>query len=370
MLFRRLVTGSAVVLSVVLVAASPASAATVSTPLATGLLGPLQIAVGSDGTLYVGENFAARLTAISRDGTSRTLASVGGPDDLYAEVAGVAADGRGTVTFTSSVVHGDGSFSGLVQRVQPNGRLMTLGDVGNYEATVNPDHVNSYGFSDLDTACASQVPPEIGADPYSGIVDAHPYSVAIMPDGSRIVGDAAGNDLVRVGANGGVSTLAVLPPQPLVLTQDMVDENNAGTDEEGNPNPILPDCVVGHAYAFEPVPTDVELGPDGMLYVSTLPGGPESPAFAGRGSVYRVDPASGTSTRIATGFTGSTNLAVAPDGTVYVAELFADQVSKVVAGAPVAVASVTMPAALEWANGKLYASTDTFGAGNIVTITP
>ncbi len=53
----------------------------------------------------------------------------------------------------------------------------------------------------------------------------------------------------------------------------------------------LPDCVVGVTYAFEPVPTDVEVGKDGYLYVTTLPGGPESPALGARGS-------SGRSTRI------------------------------------------------------------------------
>lgn len=33
----------------------------------------------------------------------------------------------------------------------------------------------------------------------------------------------------------------------------------------------------GAPHNFEPVPIDVEIGDDGMLYVSTLPGGPEGP---------------------------------------------------------------------------------------------
>ena len=31
----------------------------------------------------------------------------------------------------------------------------------------------------------------------------------------------------------------------------------------------LPDCVVGVTYAFESVPTDVEVGPDGQLKIET-----------------------------------------------------------------------------------------------------
>ena len=39
----------------------------------------------------------------------------------------------------------------------------------------------------------------------------------------------------------------------------------------------LPSCTVGKKFAFEAVPTDVEVGPDGQLYVTSLPGGPEDP---------------------------------------------------------------------------------------------
>ena len=72
----------------------------------------------------------------------------------------------------------------------------------------------------------------------------------------------------------------------------------------------------------------------------------------------------------ADGFAGATNLAVTPWGTIYVSELFGGQVSKVVKGGPKPVAMLPSPAALEWANGKLYVGTDAFGSGKIQTITP
>ena len=135
---------------------------------------------------------------------------------------------------------------------------------------------------------------------------------------------------------------------------------------------LLPPCVAGSTFIAEPVPTDVEIGKDGFLYVSTLPGGPEDPSLGARGSVYKVNPWNGTSRLLATGFAGATNLAIGPRGTIYVSELFGNQISKIVHGAPVPVVSLPDPSGLEWANGKLYVGIDTFdpdGNGKIVTVT-
>ncbi|RZU75934.1 hypothetical protein EV384_4512 [Micromonospora kangleipakensis] len=338
-------------MALVLPSATPAAAATASAPIVDGLAGPLQLAVGSDGTVYVSQSFAGKLTAVGKKGTTDLVSTPG------AEIAGVAADGPGTVTFTTSGESEDGFFA-EVRRVLASGKVRALGDVGEYEATVNPDQVNSYGFQGLAPGCAEQVPVEIGGDPYPGIVESHPYSVAILPDGSRIVGDAAGNDIVRVAPNGRISTVAVLPPQPFVVTAEVA----AGIG--------LPECTVGKTYNFEPVPTDVELGPDGLLYVSSLPGGPEDPSLGARGSVYSVNLATGHVAEVAGGFLTATNLAVAPDGTIYVAEMFGNRISTVSAGGAEPFAEVPTPAALEWANGRLYATVDAFGNGSVVTFTP
>ena len=58
--------------------------------------------------------------------------------------------------------------------------------------------------------------------------------------------------------------------------------------------------------------------------------------------------------RLAKGFLGATNLAVG-GGHVYVSELFAGQVSKVVGGHGVPVAALPGPLGLEYAGGNLYA---------------
>ncbi|MDQ3326689.1 MAG: ScyD/ScyE family protein [Actinomycetota bacterium] len=336
----------ATAMSLVLPLAATATAAPVSAPLATGLDSPLGLAVGSDGTVYVAQSFAGMLTAIDKNGT-RTVAQ-----EDEAGIAGVDARGAGTLVYTTSAGSEEGGVTAAsLKRVLPNGRTRTLADVLAYETENNPDKVNSYGFLDLGAECKATLPPFIPGDPYDGEVDANPYSVLTVP-GGWVIADAAGNDLLRVSPNGQVRTLAVLPAQPVVITADMAAEFE------------LNDCVVGKTYNAEPVPTDVEMGPDGMLYVSLLAGGPAP------GAVYRVDPRTGAAALLAGGFAGATGLAVAPDGTVYVAELFGGQISKIVGGGPQQVAEVPFPAALEWANGMLYATIDVFGDGKVVTITP
>jgi hypothetical protein len=347
----RIAVAGAAALALVLPTATPGAAATVSAPIIDGLAGPLQLAIGSDGTIYVSQSFAGTLTAVTKKGQVVDVVSTPG-----SSINGVDAKGRGTVTFTT-VGEADDGFFALVKRVLPNGHVRTLADVGEYEATVNPDQGNSYGFQGLTPECAAMVPEEIGGEPYPGLIDSNPYSVAILP-GSRAIADAGGNDIVRVAPNGRISTIAVLPPSPFVVTAEVA----AGVG--------LPDCTIGSTYNFEPVPTDVELGPDGLLYVSSLPGGPEDPSLGARGAVYSINPATGEVTKVADGFLGATNVAVTPDGTIYVAEMFGNQISTVSDGGAEPLVDVPSPAAVEWSNGKLYATVDVFGNGAVVTVTP
>ncbi|MBD0292260.1 MAG: ScyD/ScyE family protein [Jiangellaceae bacterium] len=333
--------------------ALPAAAQTVSDPIVGGMAGPLSLAVGSDGTVYVAQSFAGTLTAIDKKGGATDLASVPG-----ASLSGVEALGRGTVTYTTRVPGGPAPVTSAgLWRVQPNGKVRLVADLLAFEEENNPDQVNSYGFQDLTPECAAQVPEEIGGEPYTGIVDSHPYSV-LLSDGSWIVADAGGNDILRVQANGEISVVAVLSPQPFVVMAEVAEAQG------------LPECTIGSTYNFEPVPTDVELGPDGLLYVTLLPGGPEDPSLGARGSVYSIDPDTGEVALVASGFLGATGLAVAPDGTIYVAELFGNRISTVSGAGAEPFVEVPSPAAVEWANGVLYATIDVFGNGSVVTITP
>ncbi len=293
------------------------------------------------------QSFAGTISLVSKRGVVTDLVTEPG-----GFTGGVAAGPFGTVLYL--VGNEEGTF--LKLRL-PNGTVRTLADLGTYEATKNPDQFNQYGFQGLDQDCIDQLPDIPGIAPYSGEINSNPYELVLTPFGA-LVADAGGNDILLVDWAGRIRTIAVLPPRPEVISQEQAEAFG------------LPTCTFGKTLNFEPVPTDVELGRRGELYVSSLPGGPEDASLGARGGVFRVDPWKGTSRLIATGFLGATNLAVAPDGTIFVTELFGNRVSKVAHGGPVPVADLTQPAAIEWSKGGLLATADIEGSGKVVRFRP
>jgi hypothetical protein len=141
-----------------------------------------------------------------------------------------------------------------VLRVLPSGDWNYVADVGAYETAVNPD---------------------------GNTIVSNPYGILAEP-GARILTDAAGNALIRIAADGDISTLAVFPSKP--------------------------------ARPFDSVPTSVAVGPDGAYYVGELSG---FPFFAGAANVYRVDPGEAPQVYLA-GFKTIIDIAFGPDGSLYV----------------------------------------------------
>lgn len=377
---KRATTAALSAGALVLPLAAPAAADwTVSEPLAEGLAGPLGLSVNMNGTIFVGESFSGTLTKIDRDGEKSAFVTVAaGPEGPSGEIAGVDARRMAQAAYVTTGGNESGPYAQL-RSVNYRGETRLLADLQAYEEEENPDGDVRYGFLDLPASCVlPEGPPLGGTNGYTGIVEAHPYAVTSDP-GGWVVADAAGNSLVSVRRNGDVSTLAVLPRQELEVTAEartavnaFITEQNEG-NEPGEPDiALLPECVVGSTYAFEPVPTDVELGRDGKLYVTTLPGGPEDPSLGARGKVYSVDRRTGAVEEVAAGFFAATDLALADDGTIFVAELFGGRISQVVDGEPELVAELPTPGALDWHDGVLYAAVDVFGeqGGRVVTLTP
>jgi len=305
--------------------------------LSSDFVGPLQFAV-SHNKVYVADSFTSTLSLI---GQSTPVAT--GPDpSLGGDIAGVAVDpGTRAIAYTAS--NGDHSTTTLTIRAP--GKQPVVADLSGFEKARNPDAAVTYGVRHpsqcvTDALTALDIPVN-----YRGLVDSHPYAVTAIGHGSWAVADAGGNDIVKVDRHGHVSLIAVLPSQPVKVTAAFAAANG------------LPDCAIGVTYKFEAVPTDVEVGPWGALYVTTLPGGPEGPDGGNPGSVYVIDHWSGRPHQIATGFAGATNLAVDGRGTIYVAELSSGTLSKVRHGRPEAVLSLPGLVAVEYANGHLYAST-------------
>jgi hypothetical protein len=153
---------------------------------------------------------------------------------------------------------------GKLYRISPFGRVRAVADISAYEQDANPD-----------------------GNMEEGGVDSNPNSVLARP-GRQYVVDAGGNDLLRVGPTGRISTVAVFPPGPVP------------------PGP-----------PFQAVPTAVVRGPDRALYVSQLTG---FPFPVERANIYRIEPGSEPEV-YAEDLTNVTDLAFGPDGSLYVVEI-------------------------------------------------
>ncbi|MER5751655.1 ScyD/ScyE family protein [Streptomyces sp. NPDC002088] len=156
-------------------------------------------------------------------------------------------------------------------------------------------------------------------NPHKATVESNPYAVLALPDGRKIVADAAGNDLVVVDPSGKARPFTVFPDH---------DRHQA-------------------------VPTSLALGPDGKLYVGELNGEAEKPTAR----VWKVDPRTGKILGWKSGFGSITGIAFNDDGDLYVSQLFASRVTKVSGGKRTNV-QVPFPAgvAVDPYDGKVYVS--------------
>jgi hypothetical protein len=351
----RTIVSAAAACAVVGATAIPAGAADGWTQVAGGLAGPLGLAVGDEGSIYVAELFGGALTVIRPGAEPATL--VEGPIG-----GGVDATGRGNVVYTQS---GPPEFGGSPVATLNSLRGGKSADIKAFEVANDPDGEVLYGVLDPSEACAAAaapLEPIIGPLAQPGDVNPNPYAVAIDTDGTKVVADAGGNGLLRVSANGrSVQLITLLPPVVQELTADviagLIEQINGELPPDVDPLPAdALDACVGEDYSGHPVPTDVEIGPDGNYYVSSLPGFPEQD-----GGVFRVNRWSNAVTRIASGLHGAVDLAVASDGTIYVAELFGGSIAVIEAGVVVDRIPLATPGAVEVRGGTLYATSGVFG---------
>ncbi|MEJ6543014.1 ScyD/ScyE family protein [Brachybacterium paraconglomeratum] len=291
------------------------------------------------------------------------------PDPAGGGISG-AADGRHGATHHLETAVGPTGPESHVIRVDRDGtRTVVSDDLWAHEKEDNPDEAQTYGFSGLDDQCVAEVaaleqsiPPGPEGGPlllneHPGIIESNAYQLTV-DRGTAYVADAAANAILAVDLrSGGISTLAVIPGSAVTFTEQhkaYVDGMLGGA--------TLPDCVVGASYTPEPVPTDVEVGKDGRLYVSTLQGA-LGEAFP-LSTVYKVSPRSGHTRTVADrGMQGATGLAVAPNGDILVAEMFGDAISTITPGRSKArtLFEADAPADVEFARGTVYATTGVFG---------
>jgi hypothetical protein len=277
---------------------SPSPTPTIET-VASGLTAPWGIDTGPFGTVFVAESGTGGIVKIW-NGAQWTIATT------QPGVTDVAFDSWWAVSHVIGAPMEPGGPGNTLGRAFLDGTVVTESDIGAFETANNPDQSQTYGLVDPPAGC--DVPEELAA--YTGRVDSNAYGLLALDNGLRYVADAAGNDILKVGWNGDLSVVAVLPPIPKTLPAELE------TDEGSIP---LPACLQGATYLAEPVPTAVVQGPDGWLYVSGLTGAPELP---GSGVVFRVNPWTGESTVWQDGLTTAVDLAFDNWGRLYVAEVF------------------------------------------------
>jgi glucose/arabinose dehydrogenase len=334
---------AAAALSLVATAFAPAANAADPDTLADGLVSPLTLAVATDGTVYVTENNKSVLDKIAPGGEASPIYA----DEAQREVGGVSVSGD-VVTFTTTGFH-----DSRVYTLTPNGDGYDQAEIANtwaYEKAHNPDGNRTYGISGLSRSCKHRIPKEVRGFVvrYHGIKDSHPYATAVV-GATTYVADAAGNAILAVDATG-VSTVAVLPAVKVTVNKKL--RKGLG----------LPKCTQGRTFKGEPVPTDVEVGPDGKLYVTTLGGGLGESLPVG--AVYQVDPATGAVASQGSGLFGPVGLAISPTGTAYISQLFAGNVlAKPLGGDPSVFTEVSGgPGGVELNGTDLYVTdTDLFG---------
>ncbi|HEY0867983.1 MAG TPA: ScyD/ScyE family protein [Fimbriimonas sp.] len=276
-------------LSVVLTTLSSPALAETATTIMMGLNSPRGLAIGPDGSVYVAEAGNGGATEVTvgseafflgnsgrisryRKGVQEEvvtgLPSLIGPHgvmgptnvEMTGNGVGYATIGLGgDPALNESFPAGLRSFATLV-RFTAQGKWGLAAELGGYESTANPD---------------------------GGAIDSNPYGITTH-NGKLFVTDAGGNSLLKVGSNGGISTVAVFPKREIEL--------------------------FGGPFFMDAVPTAVAGGPDGALYVSQLTG---FPFPAGGANVYRVAPGSAP-TVYADGFTTLIDLEFDAAGNLYV----------------------------------------------------
>jgi sugar lactone lactonase YvrE len=198
---------------------------------------------------------------------------------------------------------------------------------------------------------------EAVANPDGTDIDSNPVGLVRQGDG-YILADAGGNAVVRASHTGAFTTIAVLPPGSALA-------------------PPFLGLPPGTQIPTDAVPTSVVQGPDGAYYISQLTG---FPFEKGDANIWRVVPGQAP-TVYASGLTNLTDLAFAPDGSLYAVEISTNgllegpigSLVKVTPGASVhetVAGGLFAPYGVAFGNGAAYVTTCAVcvGGGEVIKV--
>ena len=264
--------------------------------VATGLANPRGLAIGADGALYIAEAGVG--------GEGPCAMGPEGNEECFGESGGVTkvADGaqeRVLDGLASKAAAGGMNATGPNDVSLAGDTLYVLMGLGGDPATRVDVDAGADQFGFLFKADGDGVTPvvdvagfETAANPDGNALDANPFGLLAAEDGTALIVDAGMNALVEVDPEGQIATLATF----------------------ANTNAQAPD---GSEIPMNAVPTSVAIAADGSFYVGQLTG---FPFPVGGANVFTVPAGGGEPTVAFDGFTNIIDIAMAPDGSLYVLE--------------------------------------------------
>ena len=264
------------------------------------------ISAAPDGSIMVGFNEGTTKTVkLIRNGSVETMIGVNSITDIQ----GIASIGSGNAFLTTGGT--DLAQNGELYRIS-NGSTHIVADLAAFERNHDPDAFE--GIQWKNQACEA-------IDGFSEGPQNNPYKVVGVAGNSAYVADAAGNSILSATTNGAIDWLAILTP-PLDSNGDFMVRWNAGNDGEipcyVQPVPTSV-AVAPNGDIFVGELTGTLAGTDGVFPI-------------GRSRVWKIN--AGTNNVVLdernpsedfelliSGLTSVIDIEIGPDGLLYVVEL-------------------------------------------------